>query len=168
MTVFVTGGSGFVGRHLIKHLIARGHSVRALARSEAAARAVSQIGAEPARGNLTDRESVNHAVAGCDDVIHAAAYLELWGSYEVFHRVNVEGTDNLLNAAIRAGVGRFVQIGAAGVVKNKGPVVMADESAPLQTPPFAPYIATKAISEERVRAANRDGFRTVVVRPPAI
>ncbi|MEM9491830.1 MAG: NAD-dependent epimerase/dehydratase family protein [Myxococcota bacterium] len=168
MTVFVTGGSGFVGRHLIPSLHAAGYPVRALVRSAASETAVRAAGAEPVYGDLCDAASLTAAARGCDAIIHSAARMEMWGPYQAFHQVNVVGTDNVIAAARTVGAQTLVQIGAAAVVKNIGPVVMADESAPLCKPRYAPYIKTKAISEERVRAANSPTLRTVVVRPPAI
>ena len=94
MQAFVTGGSGFVGKQLIADLVARGDRVRALARSDAAAASVSDVGAEVVRGDLEDEGVLRAAMQGCAAVFHAAAKVELWGKREDFERVTVFGTRN--------------------------------------------------------------------------
>ena len=169
---FVTGGSGFLGGRLIEVLTQRGWRVRALARSEAAAGRVEALGAEAARGDLLDEAALTGALAGCAVAFHAAAHFKLWGPRAEFDRVNVAGTRALLEAARKApGLRRVVAVGAAAVVIGQPrPVTDATESLPLLAPAFAPYSASKAEAERLVLAANgsRDGFSTIVVRPPTI
>lgn len=76
---FVTGGSGFVGGRLIKHLIAQGWQVRALARNDEGIRIIKSLGAEPIRGSLNDEISLVNALRGSVIVVHAAALFKLWG-----------------------------------------------------------------------------------------
>ena len=170
MTCLVTGGSGFVGGRLVERLVTQGWQVRALARSEEAARIVSSRGAQPVRGSLDDAASLAQACEGCDAVFHIAAHFKLWGDPVEFERSNVEGTAVLLQAARSASVKRFIQLGAAAVVMgDMKPMLRANESLPRQERPWAPYSASKARSESLVLAANRPGtFETVVVRPPMI
>jgi len=164
-TAFVTGGSGFIGGRLIERLTADGRSVRALARSEAAARRVEKLGAEPVRGELGDRDSLAAGAEGCGLAFHLAAYLGEWGDWEEFERGNVDGTRNVLAACADAGVGRFVHCGSEAALMAGEPLVWVDETAPLRPDSKAPYPATKAKAEEAVRSANRNGFETVVLRP---
>lgn len=169
-TCFVTGGSGFVGGRLIERLVAQGWQVRALARSEEAARVVARHGAQAVRGSLDDPAGLEGACADCAAVIHVAAHFKLWGDPAEFQRSNVEGTAHLLDAARRAGVRRFVQLGAAAVVMGDvSPMLQVNETLPRQERTWAPYSASKARSEALVLGANRPGvFETVVVRPPMI
>lgn len=106
--IFVTGGSGFLGRHLLRELVARGDEVRALARSEASAQVVADLGATPVRGDLSAVEALRSGVKGCDLVFHCAVLAEDWGDPAVFHQVNVVGTENVIEAGRAAGVRRFV------------------------------------------------------------
>src|SRR5881398_663502 len=92
MRVFVTGGSGFVGGRLIERLVADGDEVRALGRSDEAAEAVSALGAEPVRGDVTDESSIAAGAAGCEVAYHSAAKVEDYGPWEDFERVNVDGS----------------------------------------------------------------------------
>ncbi|HWV53302.1 NAD-dependent epimerase/dehydratase family protein [Pseudorhodoplanes sp.] len=166
---FVTGGSGFVGRPLLRRLIARNIRVSALARSDAAASAVKNEGAVVCRGDLLDERAIIEGMRGCDTVFHVAGHLSEWDNYEVFHKSNVVGTRTALAAAKAAGVSTFVAVGASAVVMGR-PMSMTNisEDLPLQMPSWAPYISTKAEAERMVREANTPEFRTVVIRPPLI
>jgi nucleoside-diphosphate-sugar epimerase len=169
MRVFVTGGSGFVGRRLIEALKARGDEVRALARSDKAAGTVREAGAEPVRGDLDDAEALRRGMEGCEAVVHAAATVKTWGAAEEFFRVNVEGTQRVLDAARAAKVKVLVHVGTEAMFVGGRPIVDADESWPRPEKPLGLYPLTKGLAEERVRAANgQDGLRTVVVRPRLI
>ncbi len=165
MKVFVTGGSGFVGRHLISRLRDAGYEVRALARSPQAADQVRQQGAIAIPGDLFDVPAMTQGMQGCAMVFHVAGFLSIWGKYSDFYQTNVIGTDRTLAAAQTAGVQRFVQIGAAASVLDHTPLANLDEHVLLKQPKFSPYIATKSIAEQRVLAANQTGFMASVVRP---
>jgi len=157
--VFVTGGSGFVGSHAIEHLVARGHEVRAMARSARSAEVVTSFGATPVRCDL-DTLDASH-LAGCDAVVHAAAFVEEWGTREAFWRANVEGTERLLKAARTAGVRRFVHVGTeAAVFDGTRDLIAIDETLEPPTRHRFLYSETKAAAEARVLGANEVGFAT--------
>jgi nucleoside-diphosphate-sugar epimerase len=164
-TAFVTGGSGFIGGKLVQRLVAEGRPVRALARSEAAAERVAELGAEPVRGELGEPAALSAGAAGCEVAFHLAAHLGEWGRWEDFERGNVAGTKNVLAACEEAGVGRFVHCGTEAALMAGEPLVQVDETAPLRPDSRAPYPATKARAELVVREAAHDGFETVVLRP---
>jgi nucleoside-diphosphate-sugar epimerase len=162
MRVFVTGGSGFVGGHVIERLRAR-HEVAAMARSEASAARVRGYGATPVRCDL---ESVDAAaLRGFDAVVHCAAYVEAWGTRDDFWRGNVEGTARMLDAARAAGVRRFVHIGTEAALFDGRDLVDVDERAPYPARQRYLYSETKAEAERRVLAANGPGFATLSLRP---
>jgi nucleoside-diphosphate-sugar epimerase len=164
-TAFVTGGSGFIGGTLVRRLVGEGRQVRALARSDSSAAKLSELGAEPVRGDLDDPEAIRAGAEGCELAFHAAAAVLEWGPREEFVRGNVTGTENALRGCREAAVRRFVHIGTEAALMVGQPLVQVDESAPLRPDSKAHYPATKAMAEQAVRAANRDGFETVVVRP---
>lgn len=164
-TAFVSGGSGFIGGRLIRRLAGDGWTLRALARSDASAEAVRELGAEPVRGELGDAESIGAGAEGCEVAFHLAAHLGDYGPWEDFERDNVQGTRNALDGCRRAGVRRFVHCGTEAALMAGEPLVRVDETAPLRPDSPAPYPATKAKAELAVRDANRDGFETVAVRP---
>ncbi len=162
---FVTGGSGFIGGRLIERLHREGHAIRALARSEAAAAVVTERGAQAVAGELGDAGSMRAGAEGCEFAVHAAATLGDWGEPEEFERGNVIGTENALRACADAGVRRFVHVGTEAALMAGRALVNVDETAPLRPDSPALYSATKARAEQAVRAANSEGFETVVVRP---
>ncbi len=166
---FVTGGSGFLGRNLIRRLRADGIAVVALARSPRASEAVRALGATAAAGDLEDQAAMTTGMAGCDTVFHAAACVEEWEPLDLYERVNVAGTRRALAAAQAAGVGCFVHVGTEAVFADgRSPMDRLDDTTPLPERPLARYPASKAAAEKLVRAANADGFRTVVIRPRLI
>ncbi len=169
-TAFVTGGSGFVGRNLIAGLRAGGYSVRALARSDAAAEQVTRLGAEPVHGGLDDEEAMRRGMTGCDVVFHAAADTRSSGSFAEAYRTNVTGTEHVLAAARAAGVRRMVHVSTEAVLIGRGQssLVDADETVPRPAHPTGQYNQTKALAEERALAANSAQLETVVVRPRLI
>jgi nucleoside-diphosphate-sugar epimerase len=164
-TAFVTGGSGFIGGHLVQRLVAEGTRVRALARSDRSAQAVTALGAEPVRGELADRASLAAAAAGAQVTFHLAAHLGTWGTREEFMADNVIGTQNALAAARDAGVARFVHCGTEAALMAGEPLRNVDETAALRADSKALYSSTKALAEQAVLGANAADFETVVVRP---
>jgi nucleoside-diphosphate-sugar epimerase len=139
--------------------------VRALARSERAAARVRELGAEPMSGDLEDRGSLAAGAEGCGVAFHAAAKVEDWGDPADFERLNVRGTQNVIDACRAAGVRRLVHVGTEAALMVGQPLINVDESAPLRPDSAALYSSSKAKAEQLVRAANGDGLETVVVRP---
>ncbi|MEW6264751.1 MAG: NAD-dependent epimerase/dehydratase family protein [Thermodesulfobacteriota bacterium] len=168
MKVYVTGGSGFLGRPLIEKLVAQGKRVTALAMSAGDAEVVRELGAEPVIGTLHDTEILRQSMAQCDAVIHLAALMKLFGNWNELFSVNVDGMRNILAVANNLGVRRFIYVSAAGVLCDGSPVVDADETRPRPKKPVGAYAGTKAIAERSVLEANCPGFEVVVVRPPCL
>ena len=164
-SAFVTGGSGFVGGRLIERLRGEGTTVRALARSAAAADRVRSLGAEPVPGDLDDTAEMRAGADDCEFAFHAAARVGDWGTRAEFERGNVQGTANALEACAQAGVRRFVHVGTEAALMAGEPLVDVDETAPLRPDSHVLYSATKARAEQEVLAASRERFETVVVRP---
>lgn len=162
---FVTGGSGFVGRNLIRALVARGDSVNALSRSERSDAALKALGATPVRGDLDDVAAMAAGMRGCHVVHHVAAEVAEWGPKETFVRGNVDGTRNVIAAARQAGVRTLVHVSTEAVLADGSPLLDVDESRPRPAHPHARYPATKAAAEALVQAANGPELKTVIVRP---
>jgi nucleoside-diphosphate-sugar epimerase len=126
--VLITGATGFVGRRLTHRLLADDYKVRVLARSPERAEELATRGAEIVEGDITELESLERAVDGVDGVFHLAASYRLGGDLERMRQVNVEGTRNVLDAALEAGVSRIVYCGSdTSLGHTRGEV--ADEGA---------------------------------------
>lgn len=162
MRIFVSGASGFVGGHLVEALAPR-HEVLALARSEKSAAAVAAFGARPVRGELGAVRAED--LAGVDAIVHAAAFVEEWGTREQFFRANVEGTRQLLEAARAAKVSRFVHVGTEAALFDGHDLAGLDEARPYPAKHAYLYSETKALAEQAVLAANEEGLTTLSIRP---
>ena len=100
MKCLVTGVSGFVGGHVLRHLSKSGHEVRGFYRKGADLSAISDVSFEHYVGDLTDEASVNSAVEGCEWVFHVGAAYSLWmKDYQPMYDANVGGTRNILEAS---------------------------------------------------------------------
>lgn len=156
MKAFVTGGSGFVGSHLIELLIAEGHDVRALARSEASSRYIESLGAVAVIGDIEQPESLAGVCNDCDVVYHAAARVDMVGSEADFLKTTVEGTRSMMNAAAASGVRRFVHVSSCGAYHPKyyKAGIAIDENTPMEEPPKwfqygrAKYFAERVITDD--------------------
>jgi nucleoside-diphosphate-sugar epimerase len=171
MIVLVTGGSGFAGGRLVTHLVEGGHEVHALARSAESADRVAALGATPVRGDLADLADGPPAwtavLSACDAVVHAAAYMEFWGPDRVFEERNLRPTVALHEAAVRAGVRRFVLISAASVSSGTQRAPVVDEDTDEGRPNLA-YSRAKLAAERALLAAPSAATETVVLRPPFV
>ncbi|HUP19078.1 MAG TPA: NAD-dependent epimerase/dehydratase family protein [Gemmatimonadota bacterium] len=165
MRVFLTGATGFVGGHLAPALVEHGHEVSALVRPGSEGDGLERLGVRVVRGDVTDRRSMDAGMRGVDAVCHLATLRG--GATAGEHRaVTVEGTENVLRAALNAGVGRVVHCSTVGV-HGRLRRLPADESAPIR--PGTAYQAAKAEAERVVmRYLRRHGLPIVILRPTAI
>ena len=162
----VTGATGFVGWHVARALLDRGHTVRALARDPARLRELSEV--QVVQGDLRDPASLQRAVEGCGVVFHVAADYRLWTRepHEMY-RSNVEGTRAMLEAARRAGVERFVYTSTVGCV-GMPPGGIGDESVPAHLDEMqGPYKRSKFLAEQVALEYAKEGFPVVIVNPTA-
>lgn len=163
----VTGGTGFVGGHMIDLLLEKRERVRALVRNSQQAKSLETRGIELVEGNLNDKESLRRAVSGCKGVFHiGAVFREAKLPDSAYFEINVEGTRKLFEASIEACVPRIIYCSTNGVhgdVKNPP----ADE-----TYPYAPcdvYQESKVASEKIVFDFYRSGkISGVIIRPAMI
>ncbi len=162
MKIFVTGGSGFIGGHIIESLVTD-RTVVAMARSDRSAEVVAAYGAEPVRCSLGTVDTKH--LKGMDAVVHCAAFVGDWGTRQQFWSVNVDGTTKLLDMARSAGVAHFIHIGTEAALFDGHDLVDIDESYPYPKRHKFLYSETKAEAERRVLEANAPGFRTVSIRP---
>ena len=146
--ILVTGGTGFIGPHVVHALRERDRPVRALVRDRSgkSATTLAAWGAELVQGDMTDRESLRRAVEGADVVVHLVAIRQ--GREEQFRQIMEQGTRDLVAAAQEAGVRRFVLMSALGTSE--------------ETKDLVPYYHAKWVEEETVRGS---GLEHVIFRP---
>jgi nucleoside-diphosphate-sugar epimerase len=172
--VFVTGGTGLVGGHVVAQLRARGDAVLALARSDAAARSLAALGAEPLRGDAADGALSERAVADADAVVHTAAVVLARDDWPAYHALNVAATERLAVAAARHGR-RMVHLSSVAVYGRRetydgGPGSVTEEFG-LDRPAFPGdhYARSKREAELALwRVAKETGLRAVALRPCVI
>lgn len=161
--IFVTGGSGFVGRNIIRHYLAAGARVTALARSEESVQQLQAMGAVPVRGDLTGSLS-DLPLHDCDLLIHAAADTSHAYPSPLQWQVNVEGTRRLFSLAHQAGIRKAIYISSESVLLNGNPLIMADETHPLPARPAGAYSHTKAAAEQAL--LTTPGLPEVIIIRP--
>jgi 3beta-hydroxy-delta5-steroid dehydrogenase/steroid delta-isomerase len=170
--VLVTGGSGFVGTNLVTELLDRGHQVRSFDRAPSPL--PPRDGLQTVVGDITDATDVANAVADIDTVIHTAAVIDLMGggsapARERSFAVNVDGTKNLVHAAQKAGVKRFVYTASNSVVMGGHSITGGDETMPYTTRFADLYTETKVVAEKFVLSENGNGgMLTCSIRPSGI
>jgi dihydroflavonol-4-reductase len=161
----ITGASGFVGWHVARLLLERGHRVRALVRASSQ---ILELDMERVTGDLRDPASLSRAVSGCGLVFHVAADYRLWSRHpRELYQSNVDGTRNMLSAAQSAGVERFVYTSTVGCigVPSGSP---GDESQPISLREMTgAYKRSKFLGEQAALDFARDGFPVVIVNPTA-
>ena len=178
--VFVTGGTGLVGAHIIAELLGKGYSVKALKRQNSNTAIIDDLtdfyGIEKkgelewVDGNILDYYAIKDALKGVDHVYHAAAMVSLNPTREgIMREINETGTANMLNASLETGVKKFAfvsSISTLGSSVNGNPV---DESCMWQAEEkHYPYAETKFRAEMEVQRASTEGLKTIIVNPSFI
>ena len=167
MTVLITGATGQVGNAIARRLADDGVEVRALVRSPERARVLPE-GVQPVFGDVTDAPSVRAALEGAATVYHAAGIPEQWRrDVGEFTRVNVDGTRNVVEAALATGVERFVYTSTDDVLVQ-APGAQFDESVINPNPGHTPYQRSKQEADRIVTAALDRGLPAVFLHPSGL
>ena len=168
MKVLVTGGGGFLGQALCHGLVERGHEVTSFSRGHYPV--LDRLGVRQIAGDLADRNAVIAAFAGVEAVFHNAAKAGAWGSYDSYHRANVIGTENVLDACRAHAIGKLIYTSTPSVTHR---ATLPVEGGTAQSVPYgegfkAAYATTKTIAEKAVLAANDATLATIALRPRLI
>jgi len=163
----VTGGTGFVGAAVVRHLVAARHRVRAIVRPGSDRRLLAGLPVEMVEGDLIDALSLGRALRGCDQLFHVAAFYSLWArDRRLFYDINLEGTHRILRAAADAGVGGVVYtstVGALGI--PPGGQAGTEETRVSLADMAGDYKRSKFLAEEVARGFARQGLPIVIVNP---
>jgi len=171
MNCFLTGASGFIGANLARQLAARGHGVKALVRAGSDLRGLEGVEWERVEGDLAQREALEKAMRGCDWCFHVAASYHLWlRDYAPMYAANVQGTRNVLEAALAAGCRRIVYTSTVGCIglgrEEGGQFVPGDEATPVSEAQMSNhYKRSKWQAEAVARELAAKGGPVVIVNP---
>ncbi|MEI7769801.1 MAG: NAD-dependent epimerase/dehydratase family protein [Chloroflexales bacterium] len=166
MHILITGGTGFLGRHVARLLLDRGHRVRLMGRGFAEAADLIAAGATPIRADLRDHGAVIAACAGAEAVVHAGALSAPWGPRRDFLAINLGGTAAVIAGCRRHGVARLVAISSPAVVFTGRDHELTTEAAPYPRRPSSIYAHSKRLAEDLLRQAP--DVPAVILRPKAI
>ncbi len=165
MKIFITGGSGFIGRVLVKRLISDGNEVIALSRTLTSSHVLKELGASVCEGDLENLS--NLSLEGIDTVIHVAAPVQFHGNWEFFNKGIVESTYNLLKNAASYHVKKFIFISSEAVLQKSSDLFDIDESYPYPDQPNSYYGKAKMLAEQIV-LSEPTPMECMVIRPPFV
>lgn len=162
-TVFVTGGTGFLGHHLLPALVSNGHRVRALVRRPEEHPWLRKLPVEIVQGDILDPAALSRGVKAADAVVHAAGMFRFWGSEREFDRVNVGGARAVIQAAAQSDCARLIHVSTIYLIGKPPRDQIIDETyAPN---PVEPYQRSKLLAEQVV--LQQSHTPVVVLRPGA-
>ena len=168
MRTLITGATGFVGAAVARRLLKAGHELRALVRKSSDRTNLEGLEIETVVGDLRDPPSLSKAVSGCGALFHVAADYRLWTRNPAeLYASNVEGTENLMRAALMEGVDRIVYTSSVATLGLNADRTPADEDTPVQIDHMiGDYKRSKFLAEEKVRRmVAKEGLPAVIVNP---
>ena len=167
MTTLVTGASGFLGSHVARLLAGRGERVRVLLRLTSQTKLLDGVAVERVSGDLRDSASLEKALAGVSTVYHVAADYRLWSrDPREIYESNVQGTRNLLDAALRAKVQKVVYTSTVGTVAVPRAGILPDEAIETTIDEMiGVYKRSKWLAEQEAQKAAAAGLPVVIVNP---
>jgi dihydroflavonol-4-reductase len=167
MKIAVTGGSGHIGVNLCQELVKQGHTIRALVHKNT--RDLQGLPLETVQGSLEDSSSLSSLVHDADIVIHLAAVISIQGNKtgELF-KINVGGTRNILEASQKASVKRFIHFSSIHAIEQSPFDQVLDENRPLAVRDKMAYSRSKALAEEIVLKATKQGMDAIIISPTAV
>jgi dihydroflavonol-4-reductase len=170
LKVLVTGATGFIGANLVARLLDRGDEVRVMRRAGSRSPLLDDLAVETVPGDITDAGSVERAAAGVEGIYHVAGLVSYWRPRRAEQgRVNVAGTANVIEGALRGGVRRVVYTSSIAAVGFHGDERVSDEETPWNWGPLdIGYCITKREAEEVALAGNGRGVEVVAVNPALV
>jgi nucleoside-diphosphate-sugar epimerase len=168
MGILITGATGYIGSLLTTKLAESGEDVRILCRKDPDVPQFKKPNIKIIKGDINDPASLQKAMVGLDRVYHLAAYARMWAKDpSIFHRINVEGTRNVLQAAADAGVQKLVYTSTAGVIGPSNGKAMTEDD-PRITGFFNVYEETKTVAEQVAQDFVRHGLNISIVNPARV
>ena len=167
MAIFVTGGAGFIGSHLVQQLVDRGETIRVLDRPGAKVDHLPLSKIDLIFADIRDRSAVRRAVNGCREVYHLAANPQLWTRRRGdFRRVNYLGAVNVLEEALAAGAKRILHTSTESILTRAEQTAPIAEDQPITARDvIGPYCLSKFLAERHAFRLAKDGAPIIVVNP---
>ncbi len=161
----VTGGGGFVGSYIVKQLLEKGVQCVVIGRNEYPE--LSDLGVTCLRGDICDVNFLTLSMQDVDTVFHVAALAGIWGKWDDYYRINVQGTENVLAACKKNKVSKLIYTSTPSVVFNGADIVNGDESLPYAKHFLCHYAKSKVMAEKLVLSNNstNENFLTCAIRP---
>jgi len=159
----VTGGGGFIGQAIVRRLLK--HNVEPVVIGRSRYPEIDALEVETRNGDIRDPDFLRTAFRDCDTVFHVAGKAGIWGKWTDFHTTNVIGTENVIAACQANNIARLIHTSTPSVIFDRIGISGANENIPYAKSYLCHYAHTKAIAEQRVRAANHNGLRTCAIRP---
>lgn len=166
MNILITGAGGFLGKHLAKSLLDLNYKVWNFSRNSHSE--LLEMGVQTIQGDLKDASSVKNALLNMDAVFHLASMVGMWGKYDDFYAVNVQGTKNIIDACRFHGIKKLVYTSSPSVVFGIEDLCGVDESIAYPEKYLCHYASTKAMAEELLLRSNDHELATVALRPHLI
>ena len=166
MKAFITGGGGFLGKHIVRQLLDEGHEVTSYSRSSYPE--LEKWGVKSIRGDLSNSSLLESSSKDHDVFFHTASKVAMWGREKDFYQTNVIGTENVLRACQKNKISSLIYTSTPSVVFGDSSVKGGNESLPYPKKSYSRYAKSKAIAEEKVIKANDENIKTVCLRPHLI
>ncbi len=170
MKAFVTGGTGFIGGHLIKRLVRDGIDVKALARDPIKAGTLRRLRAEPVIGDIADRNSIKGTLQGCDILYHLGNISRWWLPDKTqYYKVNVEGTRNILLEALDQGVKKVIYTSSLAAIRKRNGEEVTEEDIGHARDFQSSYGRSKFLAEqEALKIHTESGLPVVILNPGVV
>jgi dihydroflavonol-4-reductase len=170
MKVFVTGATGFIGASLVRELLKEGYSVKALVRPASNRRNLAGLDLETWEGDLRDSASLVRGLEGCDTLYHAAADYRLWARRPAeIYETNIDGTRNIMEAALKRGLTRVVYTSSVATLGSPGNGIPGIETTPVTIAEMiGHYKKSKFLAEREVESFVARGVPLVIVNPATV
>ncbi len=168
MKVLVTGADGMLGSNIVRELLERSYRVRAFVLPNSTYRSLEGLDIEKSYGNLLNPTELADACRGCDAIIHTAANTNIWPDRsEIVRKVNIEGTQNVIDVALAQKVKRLVYIGTANSFGFGSKTEPGDETKPYQSAKYGlDYMDSKYEAQVRLlKACKEQGLPAITVNP---
>lgn len=164
--IAVTGGGGFVGKALVK--IALDHNIECIVIGRSSYPDIAKLGVRCEKGDIRDTGFLNRVTSGVDTIFHVAALAGIWGPWKDYYSINVQGTENVIQACLANRISNLVYTSTPSVVFNREDIEGGNEDLPYAGRFLCNYAKSKVMAERQVLEADGENLNTCAIRPHLI